>query len=221
MKFKTPTLLTITAPTCAGKSVLLNHLIAVHDCARVVSTTTRPRRAGEVDGVDYFFITEEESRRLEETNSFVELVKFGSARYGVTCNELTRVLQTGRTPCLIIEPQGVTKYKEYCNSIGISLFSVFVMMPEQSRIDRLIARTVKDLHSVEKGDRNTTLQVVRSHCNRLASVLGDERHWQSLWSWDVLVEGDDVKRAGSDIEAAIKWKETRTQIFPSARGFEL
>lgn len=221
MKFKTPTLLTITAPTCAGKSVLLNHLIAVHDCVRIVSTTTRARRAGEVDGVDYYFITEEESRRLEETNSFVELVKFGSARYGVTHNELTQVLQTGRTPCVIIDPQGITKYKEYCNSISISLFSVFVMMPEQSRIDRLIARTVKDLHSVEKGDRNTTLQIVKAHSNRLASVLGDERHWQSRWSWDVLVKGDDVKRAGSDIEAAIKWKETRAQIFPSARGFEL
>ena len=64
MNFNHPTLITLTAPTCSGKSYLLDALTKDW-CSRIVSTTTRPPRPGECEGIDYHFISEEESRRIQ------------------------------------------------------------------------------------------------------------------------------------------------------------
>ena len=56
MKFNKPTLITLTAPTASGKSYLLERLTRM-GLPRVVGTTTRAPRQGEVEGVDYYFIT--------------------------------------------------------------------------------------------------------------------------------------------------------------------
>ena len=56
MKFDRPTLITLTAPTCSGKSYLVDILHREHGLQKILSTTTRDPRQGEIQGIDYDFI---------------------------------------------------------------------------------------------------------------------------------------------------------------------
>jgi len=68
---------------------------------KVVSHTTRPRRSGEVDGVDYHFVTKEEMNSID----MVEFVEFGGNFYGVSAEELERP-GDDRLPVIVVEPHG-------------------------------------------------------------------------------------------------------------------
>lgn len=222
MKFNKPTLVTLTAPTCAGKDYLLRHLLAA-GFSKIVSTTTRPPRAGEVDGVDYQFISDEESRELERLGLFAELIEFGldpqkrPYRYGVTRAEMQSKLGGGYgPPIVILETKGLEKYKQLCLDNGWDIFKVFVSVREQVRIDRLNERTAADLdlacakHGATSVARlDAIAKVVKSHSDRLMSITGDERHWQTRQVWDAIVPGDDITKALNHIEQGIKCRNSR------------
>lgn len=55
-----PFIVTITGPSCAGKTTLADQLVKEHDFVRLITTTTRPSRVGERLGVDYHFVTHDE-----------------------------------------------------------------------------------------------------------------------------------------------------------------
>ena len=108
---KQSVLVTLTAPTCAGKSYLLNYIRNDRKLPCLVSTTTRPARAGEVEGVDYFFISEEESKSIEADDDFAELAVYNGIRYGVTKAEFKSKLNTlliEAEKLNILTEQGVT-----------------------------------------------------------------------------------------------------------------
>lgn len=73
-------LIIISGTTCAGKGTVINELIKRNDnLTLAISYTSRPIRAGEVNGIDYIFITREEFERKIENNEFLEYAK---VRYG-------------------------------------------------------------------------------------------------------------------------------------------
>ena len=79
-------LLILTGPTCSGKTTVAKILEQDHDFSRLVTYTTRPKRENEVEGVDYYFVSEEEFRASMENNEFVEYrdynALFGHVYYG-------------------------------------------------------------------------------------------------------------------------------------------
>ena len=90
-------------PSCSGKSTLLKNL----DGVIAISHTTRPIRPGEENGVDYFFISEDEFKRLESLNEFIEVNNIHGNLYGLTKNELLRKLATGKLVLLDVESKGL------------------------------------------------------------------------------------------------------------------
>src|SRR5574343_611161 len=114
LKFTTPTLITLTAPSCAGKSYLLEQLVnpLVGGCERIVSTTDRPPRAGEDEGVHYFFISTEQSKQMEAEGKFAELVTYNGVRYGVTHEEMEQKMMADAPPIVIRVPKGVEIYRK-------------------------------------------------------------------------------------------------------------
>jgi len=165
MKFNTPTLVTFTAPTCSGKSFILDHF-AKEDTlvtqimrvkkpdwkftpimTRVVSTTTRPMRKGERDSVDYYFISMEQSLQMEKEGLFAELVDFRGVRYGVTHEEMAWKMNGDLPPGVILEPLGLSMYEKYVKEHGWDIFKVFVDTPEAVRIHRLSERTALDIRN--------------------------------------------------------------------------
>jgi guanylate kinase len=208
LKFDRPTLLTITAPTCSGKNYLLEALEARLGFTRIVSTTTRPMRTGEVEGRDYFFIDTPRSIELETFGQFAELIEFRGVRYGVTHGEMDRKMAGSAPPMLILEPQGVAIYKKICAQNNWDVYTVYVSTVEFERIRRLAARTSSEA-LLTNGDKAKMKKVIDTHTDRLLSITGEERQWSNTNIWDAIVPGDDIEKALDYIERGVKYRNQR------------
>ena len=103
----TPLLIVISAPSGGGKTTLCQQLLACHpEMTRAVTCTTRPPRAGEIDGQDYYFIDEKEFSRRIEAGSFLEHALVHEHSYGTPKPEVLDKLRQGRDVLLNIDVQG-------------------------------------------------------------------------------------------------------------------
>lgn len=224
MKFDKPTLVTITAPTCSGKSYLLDLMTKADPLfSRIVSTTTRPQRTGEIDGFDYHFISVDESKRMEVDGEFAELIEFRGTRYGVTREEMGDKMHGELAPIIVLEPQGLKIYEQMCWDNGWQIFKIYVAVEESMRLKRLNARTSIDVRNrlldlYRSSETGIMLQVlaleqvekfINVHTDRVLSITGDERRWLASNYWDLIIPGDDVERAVGDIERGIGWRNHR------------
>ena len=97
-----------SGPSGVGKGTLSQKLFAEfgEELAFSVSATTRPPRAGEIDGKHYFFVTRQEFERRIENNDFLEYAQFSGNCYGTPRSYVTRLLEQGKNVLLEIEVQG-------------------------------------------------------------------------------------------------------------------
>lgn len=207
LKFNKPTLITITAPTCSGKNFLMEALQTELNFNRIVSTTTREKRDGEVEGVDYYFISDLESRLREREAKFAELVTFRGTRYGVTHDEMNDKMSGPNPPMVILEPNGVEIYEAMCIANGWDIFKIYIHAVESLRLERLLYRTIRDYSSAETPDGRD--RVLRTHIDRTISITGDERGWSNSNTWNAIVPGDNLKAALAMIEYGIAWRNKR------------
>ncbi|MBT9137654.1 MAG: Guanylate kinase [Syntrophomonadaceae bacterium] len=228
MKFDKPTLITLTAPTCSGKTHLLDALTGL-GCGRIVSTTTRSPRKGETEGVDYFFISDEKSRELEATNQFFELIEFRGARYGVTHHEMASKMANKCAPIVILEPKGLAIYEQKCYENGWGIYRVYVSTVEKERIRRLNTRMITELQDVISRPMSTVCsqhastvasdvalnmqdtlsKIISTHTDRLLSIAGEERYWLITRIWDAIVPGDDLNKALDMLSQGVEWRNRR------------
>jgi guanylate kinase len=126
----------ITGPSGVGKGTLIRSLLQqVPELEVSVSATTRPPRPGEVDGVDYHFLNEDEFVRRLEAGEFVEHATYSGHRYGTLRSELEARLAVGTPVVLEIEIQGARQIRERMPEA----VQVFIAPPS---LDALKARLV-------------------------------------------------------------------------------
>ena len=210
LKFDRPTLVTLTAPTCSGKNYLRDAIENEFNWTRIISTTTRQPRAGELHRKDYYFITDLISKKMEEDGSFAELITFRGTRYGVTRREMDSKMDARTPPMVILEPQGLEMYKTMCTENGWDIFTIYISLLESTRIERLIKRTVADVR-LTLSSCATTEKVIQTHTDRLLSITGDERQWSNQSSWDAILPGDNVTEALDGLKMAVDWRNRKTQ----------
>lgn len=100
-------LILITAPSGSGKGSLISHLLDVFpELVFSVSATTRKKRAGEQEGVNYYYLTEDEFQTRVDNDEFIEWAEFGGHRYGTLKSEVIGPLTAGKVMLLEIERQG-------------------------------------------------------------------------------------------------------------------
>lgn len=158
-------ILLITGPSGAGKSSFIGKLMEGDPrLAFSVSTTTRPRRAGEEDGVDYDFVDEARFDALLAEDAFVEWARVHDNRYGTRRSKLCEMEQAGKIPVLDIDVQGGG---QVIDLFGDELVSVFLFPPSwpelEARLrgrgtdsDEVIARRLQNARTeVEFADRYT------------------------------------------------------------------
>lgn len=106
-------LVILSGPSGAGEDSIINELEKIMPVERVVTTTSREMREGEVQGNPYYFISKEEFEKGVDQGSFFEYAKeYNNNYYGVTKQEIERVMDCGRVGIWKIEYQGVKKAKE-------------------------------------------------------------------------------------------------------------
>jgi len=173
-----PFIVTLTGPTCAGKSTL-EAALKKAGFENVISTTTRAPRAGEVDGKSYYFVSKAEFQRQAAERRFVEAVEFNGQLYGVSITEVERVAAMNKPIVVIVEPEGLKQIKTFCNTRVWNYFTVFIDNPGKVIGERFITRFMDDLKKVvQNGVTEEAVQKVETtYANRLGVMIKDECWW--------------------------------------------
>lgn len=152
-------ILTLTGPSCSGKTTLLNELVKNHGYRKIISHTTRAPREGETNGVDYHFVNVSEFCAIKDSNGFAETVEFSGFLYGISIRELTK--QSDKLPVLICEPTGLINLKLYTDNLpDIKLVKVYI---DGSRED-LVCRYLQRITGEE------SLRKTRSRAEHIISI---------------------------------------------------
>lgn len=139
-----------TAPSGAGKTTIVRHLIKTFpQLAFSVSATTRPPRNGEINGKDYYFLSEDEFKEKIAQQQFLEWEEVYPGRfYGTLLNEIERLYQSGKVVVFDVDVKGAWNIK---NKLGPQALSVFVKAPSiDILIDRLKARLTENSDELQK-----------------------------------------------------------------------
>lgn len=140
-------LFVISAPAGTGKTTLVRRLICEFpELVAGVSFTTRLPRPGEVDGQDYFFVTQEEFKRKIEKKDLLEHAEVFGHFYGTSRSFIDSKLALGKHVLLVIDTQGALQIKAKMESVLI-----FVQPPsiDELRV-RLAKRQTESAESIEK-----------------------------------------------------------------------
>ncbi|MEJ2414170.1 MAG: guanylate kinase [Sulfurimonas sp.] len=141
--------LVLSGPSGAGKSSLINEIFdELGNCYFSISTTTRPMRAGEEDGVHYHFVSEEEFKKDIEDDNFLEYATVHGNYYGTSLKPVKKALSEGKLVIFDIDVQGNTAVQ---NRLGDITTSVFITPPTLSELEkRLRNRSTDDEEVIER-----------------------------------------------------------------------
>ena len=142
-------LLVVSGPSGVGKGTLVKALMDRNSKIKMsVSATTREPRPGEIEGVHYFFKSEEEFKAMADRGEFLEYIHvFGSKYYGTPRSFVEQHLSNGYDVILEIDVQGAMKVKQSFPDAVL----MFITAPSMSEIkSRLIGRGTETMEQVEK-----------------------------------------------------------------------
>jgi guanylate kinase len=194
-----PFLLVLSSPSGGGKtSIAKNLLQARDDLGYSVSATTRPKREGEREGVDYHFLSRDEFVRRRNAGEFLESATYGGHLYGTLRSEIDRLSAQGRHAVLDIEIEGARQIrKSFPNSLH-----VFVLPPSaEVLVQRLTGR------------KTEAPEVVRARITRAAEELG------AVAEYDYAIVNDDLVLAVAQVAAILDAEARRVSRQDSLDGF--
>lgn len=172
-------IVTLTGPSCAGKTTLEGMLVK-RGLVRAISTTTRPKRAGDVDGESYYFVTREGFEQGVALGNFVENVEFGGNYYGLSVPEVMRLKKEGKPIVVVCEPIGQKQIAAWCKANGFPLYAVFVDNPEQVIAQRFMIRFATEL------DYGYSEKLALQYAGRMKEMMTTERGWVGeAWAGDI------------------------------------
>ncbi|HNM63398.1 MAG TPA: guanylate kinase, partial [Accumulibacter sp.] len=165
----------LTAPSGAGKTTLVRHLLENDPAMRVsVSHTTRRPRTGEREGIEYYFIALDEFREKIRRDDFLEWAEVHGNFYGTSRTGIEAALCAGQDVLLEIDWQGARQVrKAFPAAIG-----VFILPPS--------------LHALEQRLRERATDSAQTIARRLDAARDEMRHADEF---DYVIINDDLQRA--------------------------
>jgi len=129
-------LIIISGTTCAGKGTIIRELLKRNPNLELsISYTSRPMRGGEVEGVDYYFISQEEFEKKIENHDFLEYAKVRYGNYfGTPKKETEERLASGKDVILEIDVQGAQQVKD----LFPETILIFILAPSMEEVKRRI-----------------------------------------------------------------------------------
>ena len=187
----------LTSPSCSGKSHIEVQL-KEKGYKSPVSYTTRQPRAGEVDGVDYFFLDRDEFERKIEAGDVLEYVEFSGNYYGLGLQSMKSAIkdiaETNTPYVVVIEPVGSAHVKKVLIEQKVRHAVVFIdVLPEVAE-SRFITRFNQKVESIVCQDKsieikkNMLKEIVEEYADRLSIMHAVEPHWKSMTYFDIYAE---------------------------------
>ena len=184
-------LIVISGPSGVGKGTVVKELMSIRPDMHIsVSATTRTKREGEIDGVNYHYLTEEEFFGIKENDGFVEFAQFCNNYYGTLKSEVLEKLESGINVILEIEVQGAMNVRrKYPEGVFI-----YIMPPSLAELRaRLMGRNTEPPEVIEE---------------RLKTATWEFTH---LDKYNYIVENESVPEAAKRISCIIEAEQSRME----------
>ena len=174
-------LFTISAPSGAGKTSLVNALLPLLGDVKVsVSHTTRVKRSGEVDGVNYHFVAMNEFLRMLDQGDFLESAEVFGNRYGTSQHWVKETLATGTDVILEIDWQGAHQVRHLLPET----VSIFILPPSRSALEQRL-----------NGRGQDSADVIQK---RMSAAIDEMSHYAEA---DYVIVNDDFETALAELRA--------------------
>lgn len=171
----------LAAPSGAGKTTLVRALVARRPELKFsISYTTRPQRATETDGKDYFFVDLPEFERLREAGELLESALVFDHCYGTSRSQVEAHLSNGFDVMLEIDWQGAQQVRASMPEC----VTIFILPPSRDELERRL-----------RGRKTDSEAVIR---RRLRDALTDMSHWDEF---DYVVVNEELEQAVAELEA--------------------
>jgi len=188
-------LIVISGPSGVGKGTIFSRLLASDPSLTFsVSATTRAPRNGETDGVDYFFITENQYQELVQRDAFLEHATVHGHSYGTLKSQIMEKLDKGLNVVLDIDPQGAKQVMAQWPDC----VSIFLLPPSYDKLrQRLYGRNTDATEEIER---------------RLKNAKGEI---EQAGMYQYVVVNDDLQVALNQVTAIVTAEKQRTsRYFP-------
>ena len=175
----------LSSPSGAGKTTLVNQISKKNNFQISISHTTRKPRSNEINGKDYYFVSETEFENLIQKDKFLEYAKVFKHYYGSSKDAVFKKLRDGKNVIFDIDWQGTQQIKK--QKLNYTIVTIFILPPSRGELyNRLLNR-----------DRNDE-KIAKE---RMTQFNEDVLHWKD---YDFVVINDDL---GNCYEKIIKFIE--------------
>jgi guanylate kinase len=183
-------MLVLSSPSGAGKTSISRALLERDDNLSLsVSVTTRPRRPGEVDGRDYYFIEKTEFDLMVNRGELLEHAKVFDHYYGTPREPVMQALDAGLDVLFDIDWQGTQQLQE---SAREDLVSVFILPPSTAELERRLHTRAQDSEAVI--------------ANRMAKAADEMTHWDA---YDYVIVNVDLGESVRSADAILRAERLR------------
>ena len=185
-------LIVLSSPSGAGKSTISRMLLAADpDITMSISATTRPKRPGEVDDVDYHFVDDRQFDTLIASGEFVEWAPVFNHRYGTPKAPVKAALKDGRDILFDIDWQGTQQLQA---AMGEDLVTIFILPPSMAELERRLRTRGTDSEEVI--------------ATRMARAGGEISHWPE---YDYVLLNTDTDECLAQVSAIVAAERLKRQ----------
>jgi len=188
-------LIVLSSPSGAGKSTISRLLLeADSEVTMSISATTRPRRPGEVEDVDYHFVDDSRFDQMVEDGEFAEWAYVFDHRYGSPKEPIKDALKVGHDILFDIDWQGTQQLR---GAFGTDLVRIFILPPSMQELERRLRSRGTDSEDV-----------IQSRMTRAASEIG---HWGE---YDYVLINEDMDECLAEVQSIIAAERMRRDRRP-------
>ena len=193
-------MLVLSSPSGAGKTTISRHLLPGDDEINLsISVTTRPKRANEIEGVDYHFVDQPTFDQLVIAGELLEHATVFGHGYGTPRGPVEAALEAGQDVLFDIDWQGTQQLAEKASK---DLVRIFILPPSTTELERRLRTRAQDPEEVVQG--------------RMAKAADEMSHWPE---YDYIIVNHDVAESLAQVEAILAAERLKRERQVSLHDF--